>query len=170
MASSSPHAHTESGCEPGGGPVEPSALERALLDRYQRDFPLLPAPYAAIAGELGTSEDEVIRCLAAMLARGWVSRVGAVFAPRRAGYGVLAALAVPESCIEEVAAKVGAHREVNHNYEREHAYNLWFVVTARDRERVDAVLDAIEADTGLVALRLPMERAYHIDLGFPLWR
>ena len=136
-------------CEPGGGPVEPSALERALLDRYQRDFPLLPAPYAAIAGELGTSEDEVIRCLATMLARGWVSRVGAVFAPRRAGYGVLAALAVPESRIEEVAAKVGAHREVNHNYEREHEYNLWFVVTACDPKAVRRVIEEIERNTGI---------------------
>jgi len=169
VGSSSPHAPTDSGCEPGDGAFEPGPLERALLDGFQRDFPLAPAPYAAIAGRLGCTEAEVIACLAGLVARGCVSRVGAVFAPRRAGCGVLAALAVPQARLDEVAAQVGRHEEVNHNYEREHAYNLWFVVTACDRARVDAVLDSIERETGLVALRLPMERAYHIDLGFPLW-
>jgi DNA-binding Lrp family transcriptional regulator len=83
---------------------------------------------------------------------------------------VLAALAVPRARIDEVARMVSDHPQVNHNYEREHAYNLWFVVTAPDRERVDAVLDDIERRSGLETLRLPLEQAYHIDLGFPLWR
>ena len=46
-----------------------------------------------------------------------------------------------------------------------------FVVTADDDARVDAVLDAIERSSGLEALRLPLERSYHIDLGFDLkWK
>jgi DNA-binding Lrp family transcriptional regulator len=170
VGSSSPHAPTDSGCDPGIGPFEPSELERDLLDRFQRDFPLVPAPYAAIAEALGRSEAEVIACLRDLVARGCVSRVGAVFTPRRLGYSVLAALAVPQTRIEDVGARVSTFEEVNHNYEREHTYNLWFVVTARDRERVEEVLEAIEAETGIETLRLPLERSYHIDLGFPLWR
>jgi DNA-binding Lrp family transcriptional regulator len=170
VGSSSPHAPTDSGCETAEGAFEPDELERALLDGFQRDFPLVPTPYATIAERLGRSEAEVIGRLRGLVSRGCVSRVGAVFAPRRIGYSMLAALAVPQTRIEAIAARVSAFAEVNHNYEREHTYNLWFVVTAHDRTRVEAVVDAIEADTGLEALRLPLERSYHIDLGFPLWR
>jgi hypothetical protein len=70
--------------------------------------------------------------------------------------------------LEEVAELVNGYREVNHNYEREHHFNLWFVVTASDFARVAEVLDEIGERTGLKVLDLPLVEAYHIDLGFPL--
>ena len=57
---------------------------------------------------------------------------------------------------------------VNHNYEREHAFNLWFVVAARDVEELRATLERISRKAGLPVLDLPLEEAYHIDLGFPI--
>jgi DNA-binding Lrp family transcriptional regulator len=143
-------------------------LDRALLDGFQRDFPLAPRPYAAIAARLGVEEEDVLARLARLRSLGLVDRVGAVVSPGRTGASTLAALAVPEGRLEEVAAIVGGFDEVNHNYEREHAYNLWFVLTAPDEARIERVLAAIEARTGLAALRLPLLAAYHIDLGFPL--
>ena len=173
-ASSSPPAPTASGFDArDSGPAERvralSALERRLLDEFQRDFPLVPAPFAEMGARLGVSESEVMEALAKLKARGFVSRVGPVFAPRRLGFSLLAALAVPATRLEAVAALVSAYQEVNHNYEREHDYNLWFVVTGDDEQRVQRVLHDIEQRSGLAALRLPLERAYHIDLGFPLW-
>lgn len=152
-----------------GNALALSALERRLLDEFQHDFPLVPAPFAEIGARLGVSESEVVAALQDLTARGFVSRVGPVFSPRRAGYSLLAALRVPDSLLEEVAAFINTRPEVNHNYEREHDYNLWFVVTGDSKHRVDRTLDMIERHTGLEALRLPLERAYHIDLGFPLW-
>jgi DNA-binding Lrp family transcriptional regulator len=67
-----------------------------------------------------------------------------------------------------VAAQVSAHPGVNHNYEREHAFNLWFVMTGLDTAAVEAAMQTLEQTTGLPALRLRMERAYRIDLGFDL--
>jgi len=146
-----------------------SELEKRLLNDYQRGFPLSPTPYAEIARELGTSESEVLACLHALQERGMVSRVGPVFAPGRAGASTLAAIAVPKERLAEVARLINAYDEVNHNYEREHEFNLWFVITAGSRARVGEVLDEIRAATGLQVLDLPMEAHYHIDLGFPLW-
>jgi DNA-binding Lrp family transcriptional regulator len=146
-----------------------TALEKCLLNEYQRGFPLSPAPYAEIAGQLGVSESEVIRTLESLQERGYISRIGPVFAPKRAGSSTLAAMAVPGEQLEAVAAYVSRFTEVNHNYEREHAFNLWFVVTTPEQARVQQVLDEIESGTGIAVLDLPLERPFYIDLGFPLW-
>ncbi len=143
-------------------------LARQLLDRYQRGLPLSSRPYAEMAEALGASEEAVIQTLRQMQESGLISRVGPVFDHQRAGGSTLAAVAAPLEKIDEVAGIITAFDEVNHNYAREHAYNLWFVVTAWSETRVEEVLDEIELQTGLPVLRLPMERAYHIDLGFPL--
>jgi DNA-binding Lrp family transcriptional regulator len=150
-------------------PQSLSALEKCLLNEYQRGFPLCEQPYAEIARQLEVTEADVLSTLASLQQRGLISRVGPVFAPRRAGSSTLAALAVPERDLEAVAAIVSGFSEVNHNYQREHVWNLWFVVTAPDAARVGQVLAEIEAATGLEVLDLPLERSFYIDLGFPLW-
>jgi len=143
-------------------------LDRELLDAYQHGFPLVPRPFAAIAAALGVDEATVIARLERLQSEGCVSRVGAVVAPHRTGWSTLAAMAVPEDRMEAVASMVSAYPDVNHNYEREHRLNLWFVVTGPDRAAVEAVLEEIGARAGLDVLDLPMEEAYRLDLGFPL--
>lgn len=143
-------------------------LERRLLDCYQRDFPLTSTPYADIARRLGADEAEVLAALERLQAMGTISRIGAVLKPRAVGASTLAAMAVPAERLDEVAALVSGYREVNHNYEREHELNLWFVATAFSERHLAAVLDDIETRTGLTVQRLPMIEDYHIDLGFKL--
>lgn len=142
--------------------------DRLLLDGFQRDLPLEPRPFAAIARGLGLTEAEVIARLAALQEAGAVSRVGAVVRPNTAGRSTLATVAVPADRLEEVGALVAALPEVNHCYEREHRLNLWFVVAAPDAEGVAAALARVEAATGVPVLDLPLEAEYRIDLGFPL--
>ncbi len=144
------------------------ALERDLLDDFQKDFPLEPRPYRAIAERLGCDEATVLDLLLRMMEAGLVSRVGPVFAPHRAGASTLAAIAVPAERLDAVAALVSGYDEVNHNYEREHSFNLWFVICAPEAGRVAEVLDEIASRTGLSVMDLPLEQAFHIDLGFPL--
>ncbi len=143
-------------------------IEVRLIDEWQRDFPLLPAPYARIASSLGVSEHRVLRMLRALSDAGVLSRVGAVVAPNTAGASTLAAMAVPPHRLEQVAAVVNDEPGVNHNYEREHRFNLWFVVTGRDRAALHTAIARIEGRTGLGVLDLPLRTAYHIDLGFSL--
>jgi DNA-binding Lrp family transcriptional regulator len=153
---------------PGHDVARLSAFERRLLDEYQRDFPLLPRPYAEIARQLGVREAEVIAALERLQQAGLISRVGAVVTPHKAGWSTLAAMAVPAGRLEQVAALVSSYPEVNHNYEREHRLNLWFVVAAADKAQVRAVLKAIAGKTDLEVLDLPLVEAYRLDLGFPL--
>ncbi|EIK54320.1 transcriptional regulator [Stutzerimonas degradans] len=143
-------------------------LSRRLIDRYQHGMPLCAEPYRAMADELGCDESEVLARLEQLQEFGGLSRIGPVFEHSRAGASTLVALAVPQARLEQVAARISAFPEVNHNYLREHHYNLWFVLTGPDRPHLDRLLAEIEADTGLVPLDLPMLHAYRIDLGFPL--
>jgi DNA-binding Lrp family transcriptional regulator len=154
--------------EASGSRDDAPALEHRLLDEFQRNFPLVQAPFAAIAHSLRTTEAWVLTTLSRLIDDGRVSRVGAVFRPGSVGASTLAAMAVPEARLAAVAELVSAHPEINHNYEREHHLNLWFVVTAADQARVIEVLAAIERETQLEVIPLPLIADYYIDLGFGL--
>ncbi|MBE2243301.1 MAG: Lrp/AsnC family transcriptional regulator [Burkholderiaceae bacterium] len=147
----------------------PAASEaRALLNAWQRDLPLVAKPYDALGAAHGLSGAQVRAVLQGALDGGQASRIGGVFGVGAGGAGMLCALRVPAGELERVARIVDAEPGVNHNYARDHALNLWFVATATDDERLQASVDRIERATGLAALRLPMRRAYRIDLGFDL--
>ncbi|TCK17601.1 AsnC family transcriptional regulator [Thiogranum longum] len=143
-------------------------LTERLLNNYQRNFPLLPAPFEHIAQSLNTDSGTVLKRLRELQKNGAVSRVGAVFKPNTVGVSTLAAIAVPDNLLESVAPIISAFPQVNHNYEREHEYNLWFVVTARDQPALVQSLRQVEERAGYPVLSLPLVKDYHIDLGFPM--
>lgn len=145
-----------------------SDLDRRLLNDFQQDFPLSLTPYADMAARLGVTEVEVLASLQALKESGAISRIGAVVRPNQVGASTLAAMALPPAELEAVAALVSGYTEVNHNYEREHRLNLWFVAQAADTVQLQAVLDEIAARTGYEVLSFPLEEDYHIDLGFEL--
>ena len=143
-------------------------LEKHLLNDFQHDLPLVSRPFQEIANQLGTSEEVIIDTLNKLKQQGFVSRVGAVFRANSIGASTLAAMAVPENQLEDVAAMINDYSEVNHNYQREHHFNLWFVVTASDEHELNNILDNIERRSGHRVLYLPMLEDYHIDLGFDI--
>ena len=145
-----------------------SNLEQRLLNEFQHGMPLTSTPYADIARQLGVYETTVLETLKRLQTEGVVSRVGAVFRPNRIGASTLVAMAVPAEELEDVAAIVNEFVEVNHNYEREHRLNLWFVVVAEDEGRLESVLTEIEERCGYPVLDLPLLNEYFIDLGFDL--
>lgn len=141
-------------------------LIKKLLNDFQRNFPLEPAPFAQIAQRLNTSPETVLKTLKELQDKGAVSRVGPVFRPNTVGASTLAAMAVPADKLETAAAIITEFPQVNHNYEREHHYNLWFVVTAENTAALTETLRQIQLETGYRVLSLPLVKDYHIDLGF----
>jgi DNA-binding Lrp family transcriptional regulator len=144
------------------------ATSYRLLNSWQRDFPLVPRPFAAIAEACALDEEEVIHRFGQLRSRGLIDRIGPVFRPNTAGASTLAAMAVPAERLDAVATLVSAHAGVNHNYERENRINLWFVATAPSEAALQWTLSCIEQETGLPVLRLPLLEEFHIDLGFDL--
>ncbi len=143
-----------------------SPLHKQLLNDYQRNFPVSPRPYLDIANELGVSEAEVMEALAELNAADVITRIGSVIPPNRIGVSTLAAMAIPERQLQEIAQLVNGYTEVNHNYEREHDFNLWFVIIAHDNKHLQRVIADIEQQTGFSVMSLPLLDDYFIDLSF----
>jgi DNA-binding Lrp family transcriptional regulator len=145
-----------------------SDLQKQLLNDYQREFPLTSRPYLAIAQQLGISEDEVLTTFAELTQQNYISRIGAVIPPNHIGASSLVAMAIPPDKLEKIAQHISTYKEVNHNYERENRFNLWFVVVASNTAQLEQVIQKIELTTGYSALRLPLIQDFFIDLGFEL--
>jgi DNA-binding Lrp family transcriptional regulator len=143
-------------------------VDATLIDEYQSGFPVVERPFQVVAAELGIDEREALNRVRRLRERGVFRRFGAVLNPPVIGSSTLAAVQAPEDRFEEVAEVINGYRQVNHNYRREHAWNMWFVVTAGSRETRDRILDEIEERTGCEVLDLPMLTDYYIDLEFPV--
>jgi DNA-binding Lrp family transcriptional regulator len=105
-----------------------------------------------------------------MAAEGLIRRVGPVFDSRGLGYvSTVAAATVPPERLREVADRVSRMPGVTHNYERRHAYNLWFTLTSASRQEEERMLEALRRDTGIPHLfSLPALAVYKIRVKFDL--
>lgn len=149
--------------------IELDDVDRRLINRLQAGLPLVPRPYAVVAEELGIGEGELIYRLERLCEDGVLSRFGPMYHAERLGGGLtLAALAVPEADFERVAETVNAFPEVAHNYRREHALNMWFVLATETPTRIGEVLAEIEAATRLPVFNLPKEEEFHVRLHLPV--
>lgn len=139
--------------------------DRRIVNSLQNGLPIVERPYLEAAGQLGISEDELIRRLDRMLSSGILTRFGPLYNIERAGGAfTLAAMSVPAADFERVAAIVNALPEVAHNYERDHELNMWFVLAAETSDRIARALERIERETGYPVLDLPKEREYFVGL------
>lgn len=145
------------------------ARDARLIERLHGELPLSDHPFAEVGAQVGMSEEEVLERLGRLLAHGVLTRFGPMYQIERAGGRfVLAALEVPAERFDQVAAIVNAQPEVAHNYRREHALNMWFVVAAESAALCDAALDRIGQASGLPVYAFPKEREYFVELQLPV--
>jgi DNA-binding Lrp family transcriptional regulator len=144
-------------------PLALDPIDRALLNRLQDPLPIVPAPFAAVAAELGLTEGAVTERLARLREIGAITRFGPFLdAAAMGGAFCLCAMAVPADRFEKVAAQVNACPEVAHNYERDHRLNMWFVLACEDAARIEATAAGIAAETGLPVHLFPKLREFFI--------
>jgi DNA-binding Lrp family transcriptional regulator len=142
-----------------------SAVDRQIIDQLQGDFPLCERPYAEAAERLGITENELLARLQRLLDDKVLTRFGPmVQIERMGGAFVLAALAVPEGRYGEVTGLVNALPQVAHNYRREHALNMWFVLATETPQGIAETIAKIERDTGLPVYAFPKEREYFVEM------
>ncbi|MFO7927863.1 MAG: Lrp/AsnC family transcriptional regulator [Halobacteriota archaeon] len=144
------------------------STDAALIDGYQSGFPVVERPFRSVGESLGISESEALERVERLRESGVFRRFGAVLNPPVIGASTLAAVRAPEDHFDEVAAIINEYRQVNHNYRRDHEWNMWFVVTAGSLETRDRIIAEIEERTGCRVLVLPMLTDFYIDLEFPV--
>jgi len=141
------------------------AIDVRLIDELQRGIEVRERPFAGIAAALSLSEDELLARVSRLLDAGVLTRFGPMYdAEAMGGAFTLAAMGVPEADFERTAMLVNSHPEVAHNYRREHALNLWFVLACERREDVARVTGEIERETGQAVLTLPKLDEYFVGL------
>ena len=142
-------------------------LKRRLIDEWQGGFPLVERPFAVVAERLGTDEGAVLQALRELLADGALTRFGPLYQIERLGGAFsLAALQAPEADFEQITALVNAFPEVAHNYRRDHALNMWFVLATETPAKMGDAVGRISKATGLPVFDFPKEREYFIEARF----
>jgi DNA-binding Lrp family transcriptional regulator len=145
-------------------------LDKRLLTAIQGDFPADERPFDVLAARLGVGPDEVLARVGRMQAEGIIRRIGPIFDSRRLGYAsTLVAARVPPERLAEIAGHVSLLPGVTHNYSRQHAYNLWFTLTAPSAEDLERTLDGLRRETGIVDFHsLPALKVYKIRVQFDM--
>jgi DNA-binding Lrp family transcriptional regulator len=140
-------------------------IDKRIINGLQGGFPLSERPYLDAARVLGIAEGDLIRRLSNLIDLGVLSRFGPMYdAERMGGAFCLCAMAAPAERFEEIAARVNAHCEVAHNYERAHAFNMWFVLAVDRPERVEEVIAEIEKETRTRVLTFPKLDEFFVGL------
>ena len=144
------------------------AIDRAILNRIQSDFPIEARPYKAIGLELNLTEQQVLEHVQTLKNKGVIRRIGGNFVPHKVGFvSTLCAARVPEDQIEAFASVVNKYTGVTHNYQRENDFNIWFTFIAPSREEIEANLAKISRETGVdTILNLPATKVFKIKAQF----
>jgi len=149
--------------------VELSSLEKSLINLLQHGLPVCERPFAQIAEEVSSTEQEVIKCLNNLRSEKVLTRFGPMFdAASLGGAFTLAALSVPEEDFDFVTEQVNSFDQIAHNYRRDHDFNMWFVIATESAQEIEQVVQAIENKTGLKVLNVPKLKEFYVCLYLPV--
>ncbi len=130
-------------------------LDRAIILATQAGLPLVPQPYHAVALQVGSTSDEVMRRMAAMLDAGVIRRIAAVPNHYALGYKAngMTVWDVADEFMDELGERVGRLESVSHCYQRprylpDWPYNLFAMVHGHDRAEVELKARQIEEILG----------------------
>lgn len=140
-------------------------IDRRIINFLQTGFPVCERPYQQTAVNLGITEAELIERLQVLLNEGILTRFGPLYHAERMGGAItLAAVKAPSQQFDRVAEIINAFPEVAHNYQRDHQFNMWFVIATETSEQIQQTLTAIERQTGLTVYNMPKINEYFVGL------
>ena len=140
-------------------------IDRRIINTLQEGFPICDAPYLQVAIQLGLTEQTLIERLQVLLDNGTLTRFGPLYhAELMGGALTLAAVKAPPERFDEITGIINAFPEVAHNYARNHALNMWFVIATETPEQIKQTLNAIEQQTGLAVYNMPKINEYFVGL------
>ncbi len=141
-------------------------LDKRLLNVIQADFPLVSHPFQALGTPLLLSEAEIIDRIDALKKRRIIRQISAIFDTRSLGYrSSLVAMRVQPQRLDAAAAAVNSHPGVSHNYQRNHAFNLWFTLAVPPTSDFEWTVQHLHVMAGADSTRiLPTLRLFKIGM------
>ena len=134
-------------------PLTPLEIECVRL--LQRDLPLQPRPFDAMAKNTSVAADELLATGKSLQRRGQIRRFGAVVQARKPGFSASAmgVWAVPADRADELGARMSQNRAVSHCYLRptyeDWPYNLYTIVHGRSVDECESIINDLAADSGI---------------------
>ncbi len=136
-----------------------TAEDRALIKAVEHGLPVVNRPYAEIAKQLGSTEQDVITRLQQLFDNGAIKRYGVVVRHKELGYTAngMVVWDVPDDRVEELGTCIGKYACVTLSYRRprrlpDWPYNLFTMVHGRNREEVTKKVEEIALNCGLPEL------------------
>jgi DNA-binding Lrp family transcriptional regulator len=124
--------------------VQLDRLDRQIILATQEGLPLVSQPYHAVAVQVGSTPEDVIKRLGRMLDSGVIRRIGAVPNHYALGYSAngMTVWDVADEYIDELGERIGQLESVSHCYQRprylpDWPYNLFAMVHGHDRTEVE---------------------------------
>ncbi len=142
-------------------------LDRQIINSLQGKFPIVDNPFEQVAEQLGIDEDELLKRLKFLLENKTLTRFGPMYDIQKLGGSFsLCAIRVPTERFAEVAEIVNSFSDVAHNYERDHEFNMWYVLAAESLQQIDQVNQSIEDKIGLKVYNMPKLQEFFVGLHF----
>jgi siroheme decarboxylase len=140
--------------------------DKRLLNLIQEEFPLTSRPFEALGLRLDLTEAEVRGRISDLKRQKIIRQIGGIFDTRSLGYASsLVAMRVSPERVDEAAAVVSAHPGVSHNYQRNHAFNLWFTLAVPSTCDLGWTVERLHETAGGESTRLlPTLRLFKIGV------
>jgi DNA-binding Lrp family transcriptional regulator len=135
-------------------------LDKKIISRLQGDLPLVPEPYAAVAAEIGITEEELFAKIDDYITSGVMRRLSTILRHHKAGYGAnaMCAWVVSDKQAEEVGPIMAEYREASHVYQRptypDWPYSLFTMLHGKSPEDLERVAKEISERTGITDYKL----------------
>ncbi len=131
--------------------------QEKILHIVQSNLPSSLTPYADIAKEVGTTEDEVINFLQSLKESGVIRRFGASIKHQRVGYkfNAMVAWEIDDSLIDKCGEIAAKNKSISHCYHRPTPnkeawpYTLFTMIHGMEEHEIQAVIDELIATTEL---------------------
>src|SRR5438094_9086296 len=92
-------------------------VDQRLLNAVQLDFPVASRPFAVLAEQLGSTEDDIVGRLGSLKDDHIIRQISMIFDSRALGYkSSLVATRGPDGRVDEVAAGLNEPPGGRHNY------------------------------------------------------
>jgi len=132
------------------------SFEKSLIEVMSHGLPLVKRPYALIAEQIDSTEEQVLKGIKRIILRGDVKRFGVVVHHRELGYRAngMVVWDIPDARVAELGHCIGHYSFVTLCYQRprrlpEWRYNLFSMIHGHDRGAVIEQVNYIVEQCGL---------------------